>query len=298
MALPRQQKAASGIQFKYKLDKVFDRIFDHDNPVYNYGGFYDINLDQGALSIAGNEPQQNGDPIHTLKQHVQGASGSDIVFTDMNDETIKREQAWRKHVQWETGTETTTKPVCFYPEGYFDDLFIKDSNDEWVQNPDAELELNVAQGTFNVPSSAIIEEYTIALAGARTLHMLGPSTSDLEAMIGSSADAGSFLGVPVPPEPGVFVIRVKIDPNTRMPQVQTYSNGELVDVEAETGSDPGANMGEVPEGDSLDLDQFINFLSMPCWGTQKLLVISRALTEKEIKQITGRMNRTMRVRTV
>lgn len=296
MPLPRLNKAVAGLQKKYRLSRIFEDIFETDNPLHQYGGYYDIAVRDGATSLAGVEATNQGDPIGTLKQHVPAASGDDIQFTTiagMSDPATAPllEMAYRKEITYSTGTTIGDKPLMFYPENHFIGLFVDDGQGGKVAAEGANIGdfLRVPLGSFNIPVETVIEEYSFIFLGANLLFEIGIDQSDIESM-DTGGGVSPLTAFPVPQEPGVLAITVKVDPVTRIPDVNVYVDG--VDKTGEVGTGGLAPTDPVPEGEGIDLDEALMYLTMPCWGTQKMLIISRKLTEEEVVKITDRMNRT------
>ena len=291
MSLPRRSFAAAGLQSKFRLSKIFEDIFKNEDPLQRIGGYYDVTVTDGAKSIAGVEAINSNDPVGVLKQHVPDASGTDITFHAFSDPSSPMEMSYRKEYILGNGSVVNDAPIMFYPAGHFDGFLTPDGAGGFTASgvPD----IYQALGDFNVPEGHLIQSYTLALAGVQMLHELGVTASGIQNLVANAGaeDQADVLGLPVPVEPGILVITASIDAVTRLPDVHAYVNG----TEISTGFVPDQDLA-VPEGEGLNFSDFLEMLTMPCWGTQKLLLISRVLSESEIVQVTERMQKTLRVK--
>lgn len=301
--IPKTLKGTSVIQGKHTLSPIFRDIFVNENPLLTYGGYYDINVAGGALKANEEDATLHNDDIAKLVNLAVGSSGDDITFQKQNlpnnPGTGVRTLKLRKNVLYSTGNFIERTPIMFYAEGANDEIFVIDENtQQFVEGPDYNTaEAINAVGSFNIAPGDVdlLTEMTVFVCGARMLHELGDFWGYLNSFLieNNSEILANVLTVPVPEEPGVLAIRVSMTeptPGDFLPTLQMWVNGEEVDVSAQVPTEPSEEPG-------ITIDSFLQMMTYPCWGTQKLLVISRALTNDEIDKITRRMFRTIRVRT-
>jgi hypothetical protein len=293
MALGRYSKGASAQQGRYKLSRIFEDLFQSDVPDGNYGGYYDILIENGTQNVSGQPVFGQGSQVHRLVQLVPGASGSDLTYISINENPSFLE--WRNDIVWETGNATPDNPVLFYPESAL------------VQaDPETPLYLNqneLRQGVinWNIPPGVNVYEYTLAMVGARGLHKIIPDAqarADFFAQLGPEAENALF---PTSPEPGATLIGIRYELD--LPNDQIIIN-RLVFVDGVDVSPPptfeslldefGQPVPFDPNVGSELVDQFAIMLGMPCWALQKLLLITRMVTPEEAQKISNRMMRTMR----
>lgn len=294
MALGRYSKGASAQQGRYQLSKIFEDLFQSNVPNGNYGGYYDILIENGALDSANQPVAGQGSQVHKMTQLVTAASASDMVYLDTNSNPSWLE--WRHDIVWETGNAVTDKPVIFYPESVF------------VQSdPETPLFLDVnqlrqAQLTFGVPPGVNVYEYTIAMLGARGLHKIMPDPLSRQTFLDQLGDAAGNATFPTSPEPGCTLIGIRYildEPNNQfIIERRIFVDG----VDQNTPPEIQSLLDEQGQPIPFDinvgaglLDQFVPVLAMPCWALQKFLLVTRMVTVEEAEAITKRMIRTSRL---
>ena len=283
MSLPHQSKGAGGQQGKFRLSSIFEDIFDSEDPTEQIGGYWDLVINGGAEDLFGETPVENGDGVHLLKNLVENSTASDlkIVTSELDANAsagLDRQMIYRTDISYPTGESHTMIPLMFYPEGHFAPLHDDDD--------DTQPSIYMAEGNINVPEGETVEEYTLILCGVQTLHEI-----DVPDEVLNDMDEEGITSMPMPKdEPGILAIGVGQDTEGNA-VVDYYIDGEKQDA---SGVDPGSLLGT--SGDPLNPNDFLMFLTMPCWAMQKLLFISRKITDEEVEKVTKRMARTMRVR--
>lgn len=223
----------------------------------------------GAQSLNGTLATQNGDPITFQSNLIKTSSASDLRYTRYN--ALAGEMQYRKDVVYETGRTYPQVPICFYPFGH------------WPPggfNPTEKLLIPTI--SVNAPVG-IYPSYTTVIFGARMLQEVTVAP-ELEPFFGQF---GLYQAFPVPKEPGPLVVVNTVDTLTQKQKTRVFVNGKFVS--EQLVGDPLPQNGFTEQ----DLDNFLEILTFPCWGMQKLFLVSTALADDDCIAISKAMQGSM-----
>ena len=242
-------------------------------PTPIYGGFWDITRPNSTETLPPTAPHVIGEGAHVykVKQLLPGATASDIVYNDPEEDLPTEVLIYRFNTVYNTGRSYPKIPILFYPDGYFDNVDI--------ENPGT-IPIAAPIGTVGIPVGQYVQEYTVVIAGAKMQHELGGLQMYVPLLEGLLGVTGASL-FPVPEDPGVVVISITLDQNFK--SVQTvYVNGRYIDtVLAPESQQPS------PNGfDDEQVSGFLELMQYPCWGFQKMSIFTRAVTPEEAYEIS------------
>lgn len=240
-----------------------------------FKALYDITQPGGAFSIADVEAFRDGDPIHRIAQLFPDSPADDITLLNISSEPA--ELYFRRDLLTSTNIRYPRRPMMFYSDAQLAQL----------ENEDDSV-LSLPSGNLNLPGGTIVTEYTMGITGAKMLHLMNADPATI-----AQLDSTGAVGFPVPNEPGTLIIRQYLTDlvNPSVPVTQVFVNGIAVPVGATAGSDL------VDPAIGFDLSESLLYFGLPCWATQKLVILTRAIDIPEVATLHQVMNESVEVYT-